>query len=50
MRDNSKDRTIEKNYLQKWRHMCRDYKLAKAGKHPQFRFVTDFYKFHKTHR
>ncbi len=46
MRNNTKDTTLEKNYLQKWRFLIKEYELVKAGKHPQFRFVTDFYKFH----
>jgi len=50
MRQNSKDTTIERNYIQKWRFLIKEYELTKAGKHPQFRFVTDFYKFHGTSR
>lgn len=50
MRDNSKDRTVERNYIQKWRFLMRDYELVKAKKHPRFRFVQDFYTFHGTNR
>ena len=50
MRDNSNDRTIERNYVQKYRFLIREYELAKAKKHPQFRFVQDFYNFHGTNR
>ena len=50
MRDNSKDRTIERNYIQKWRFLVREYELVKAKCHPQFRFVQDFYAFHDTSR
>ena len=42
MRDNSKDRTVERNYIQKWRFLVREYELVKAKCHPQFRFVQDF--------
>ena len=44
MRDNSDDRTIERNYVQKWRFLVRDYERVKAKRHPQFRFVQDFYR------
>ncbi len=50
MRDNSKDRTVERNYVQKWRFLIREYELVKAKQHPQFRFVQDFYRFHGTSR
>ena len=50
MRDNSKDRTIERNYVQKYRFLISEYEQMKAKKHPQFRFLQDFYRFHGTHR
>ena len=50
MRENSKDSTIERNYIRGWQHLCREYELVKARKHPKFRFVTDFYRHHKTYR
>ena len=50
MRDNSKGSTMERNYIRGWQHMCQEYELVKAGKHPKFRFVSDFYKHHNTHR
>ena len=50
MRDNRKDGTIERNYIQKWRFLIREYQLVKAKKHPRFRFVQDFYAFHGTNR
>ena len=50
MRDNSKDRTIERNYIQKYRFLIREYELVKAKKHSQFRFLQDFYNFHGTNR
>ena len=39
MRDNSKDLTLERNYIQKWRFLIHEYQLVKAGKHPRFRFA-----------
>ena len=50
MRDNSKDSTITKNYIRGWQHRCQEYALVNAGKHPKFRFVSDFYKHYHTHR
>ena len=50
MRGNSKDRTIERSYIRNWQHRCQEYELVKAGKHPKFRFVSDFYKYHNTYR
>ena len=50
MRNNSRDRTVERNYVQKWRFLVKEYELVKAKKHHQFRFVQDFYKFHGTNR
>ena len=44
------DKTLERNYVSKWRYMIRDYELVKKNKHPKFKFVSDFYKFHKTNR
>ena len=50
MRDNSNDKTVERSYVQKWRFLIGEYQLVKAKKHPQFRFVQDFYNFHGTNR
>ena len=48
MRDNSFDRTIERNYLQKWRFLIREYEEVKAGRSAQFARVGDFYRHHGT--
>ena len=32
MRDNSFDRTIERNYIQKWRFLIAEYEEVKAGR------------------
>ena len=50
MRDNSNDKMVELNYIQKWRFLIGEYELVKANKHPRFRFVQDFYNFHGTSR
>jgi transposase InsO family protein len=48
MRDNSYDRTIERNYQQKWRFLIAEYEAVKAGKSEAFRSVGDFYRHHGT--
>src|SRR5881394_1495233 len=48
MRDNSYDRTIERNYLQKWRFLIPEYEAVKAGRSTLFRRVGDFYRHHGT--
>jgi len=50
MRDNSDAKTLARNYVSRWRLLIDQYEQVKAGQHPQFRFVSDFYKFHKTNR
>ena len=50
MRNNSEDRTIHRNLIQKHRFLIGEYELVKAGKHPHFRFLEDFYRFHGTNR
>ena len=50
MRNNSEDQTLERNYIQKWRFLVKEYELVKANRHPHFRFVQDFYKFHGASR
>src|ERR1700749_4001790 len=48
MRDNSFDRTIERNYIQKWRFLIAEYEDVKAGRSDAFRRVGDFYRHHGT--
>lgn len=50
MRNNSEDRTIHRNLIQKHRFLIGEYELVKAGNHPHFRFLEDFYRFHGTNR
>ena len=48
MRDNSYDRTIERNYVQKWRFLIGEYEDVKAGRCSRFRRVGEFYRHHGT--
>lgn len=48
MRDNSYDRTIERNYLQKWRFLIPEYEAVKAGRSAHFHSVGAFYRHHGT--
>ena len=48
MRDNSYDRTIERNYLQKWRFLIPEYEAVKAGRSEHFATVGAFYRHHGT--
>ena len=48
MRDNSFDRTIERNYVQKWRFLIPEYEIVKAGRHEHFKSVGAFYRHHGT--
>lgn len=48
MRDNSYDRTIERNYVQKWRFLIREYEEVKAGRSTAFGSVGAFYRHHGT--
>ncbi len=50
MRDNTQDKTLERNYLSKWRFMVREYEQVKKKKHPHLRFASDFYRFHQINR
>lgn len=50
MRHNTKDKTLERNYLEKYRFLIKEYEQVKAGNHPRFRFAQDFYKSHDTDR
>src|SRR2546423_7101173 len=48
MRDNSYDRTIERNYLQKWRFLIPECEGVRAGRSPLFKRVGDFSGHHGT--
>jgi hypothetical protein len=42
MRRNTEDKTLERNYVQKWRHMIAEYELVKAKKHHCFLLCVRF--------
>lgn len=48
MRDNSFDRTIERNYISKWRFLMAEYEEIKAGRSKTFASVGAFYRHHGT--
>jgi hypothetical protein len=48
MRNNSRDNTLKKNYIQKYQFLIQEYELVKAKQHPKFRFAKEFYAFHGT--
>jgi transposase InsO family protein len=50
MRNTTNDKTLELNYIKKFRFLIKEYELVKKKKHVKFRFVSDFYKFHNTHK
>lgn len=50
MRSNSEDKTIVRNYIEKYRFLIGEYELVKAKKHPVFRFAQEFYAHHDTDR
>lgn len=50
MRNNNSDLTLERNYIQKFQFLMREYELIKEKKHPQFKFLEDFYRANGTDR
>ncbi len=50
MRNTTNDRTLTINYIKRFKFLVKEYELIKQKKHPQFKFVGDFYKFHNTNR
>lgn len=50
MRNNSRDETLKKNYIQKYQHLISEYELVKSGLHPNFKLVGEFYEAHGTCR
>jgi hypothetical protein len=40
----SKDLTIEKNYLSRFKRLVEEYEKVKQHKHPRYRFVKDLFK------
>lgn len=48
MRNNSNDKTLKKNYIQRYQYLIAEYELVKEKKHPTYHLAKDFYKHHKT--
>lgn len=48
MRDNSFDKTIERNCIQKWRFLIPEYVEVKEGRHKTFKTAGAFYRHHGT--
>jgi len=48
MRDNRKDTTIWRNYIEKYRFLIKEYEQVKRKEHPLYRYAQDFYKAHDT--
>ena len=48
--ENTKDKTLERNHISRWKFLINEYELVKQKKHTHFRFAADFYKYHKTNR
>lgn len=48
MRNNSKDETLKRNYIQKYQYLIAEYEQIKERKHPGFHRVKDFYLAHGT--
>jgi IS30 family transposase len=50
MRHNSEDKTLERNYKNKWKYLISEYELIKAKNHSKYRFVGEFFKEHDISR
>lgn len=50
MKRNTEDKTLERNYEQKWKFYIQEYESVKRKKHSRYRFVSDFYKAHGLNR
>ena len=48
MRNNTKDETLKKNYLQKYQFLIAEYEAVKAKSHPTYKKAKDFYAAHNT--
>lgn len=48
MNNNSTDKTLKKNYIQKYQFLIEAYEQVKAGVHPDFDKVGEFYQAHGT--
>lgn len=50
MRINTNDLTLQRNYLEKFRFLMKEYEQVKAKSHPKFKTVTEFCTAHDTDR
>lgn len=48
MRNNNRDNTLKRNYIQKYQFLVEEYELVKTKKHPKFKKVKEFYAAHGT--
>jgi len=48
MRDNRRDNTIWRNYVEKYVFLIKEYEQVKRKEHPVFKLAKDFYKAHDT--
>lgn len=48
MKDNRKDSTIWRNYIEKYCFLIKEYDQVKRKEHPVYKFAKDFYKAHDT--
>ena len=39
MRHNTQDKTLERNYLEKYRFLIKEYEMVKSHTHPKYRFA-----------
>jgi len=50
MRNNNDDKTLKKNYIQKYQYLIKEYEQIKNKEHNQYKTVGEFYKAHGTCR
>jgi hypothetical protein len=48
MRINTNDLTLQRNYLEKFRFLIKEYELVKSKLHPKYKLAKDFYKANDT--
>jgi len=50
MRNNTSDKTLQKNYIQMFQFLIGEYELIKAKQHPKYQYCEELYKDHNTDR
>jgi len=48
MRNNTQDLTLERNYIEKYRFLVKEYEQVKQKEHPEYKRAKEFYKAHDT--